>query len=307
VVRGEHGVLYGTVTFAGTSQICGNINLAYRGCGAVYSLTPPTTPGGAWTERTLYVFQGGADGAVPPTGVTIGSQGELYGVTAAGGAGTACTAYNFTAPYLVQSPGCGTVFELDPPTSAGGIWTEKLLYNFTGGQDGGFPNGLTYHGGKLFGTVTFGGDPRNCGGVGCGGVFQLSPPEPPGQTWTESVIYSFQSKRDGLNPAAGVIADEDGTLYGTTRAGGDADACPQNPGCGTVYQLKPPHYPGDQWREHVLYRFHETDGWAPSAEVVLGVDGNLYGTTWLGGTSTSCPVGCGVVFKVDAQKGWEDQ
>jgi hypothetical protein len=308
VIRGKNGVLYGTVQFAGTSQICGLTEGDYYGCGAVYSLTPPASAGGSWTEQTLYVFQGGTDGAFPLNKLTLGSHGELYGVTSTGGTGTACTARNVSGPYFnVATSGCGTVFELDPPTNSDGRWTETLLHSFTGERDGGFPNGLTYHGGKLFGTVTFGGDPSNCGGVGCGGVFELSPPEWKGQPWTENVIYSFASGQDGLFPAAGVIAGKDGTLYGTTRDGGDTAACPQNPGCGIVYQLKPPLDPGDHWREQVLHRFSVVDGWLPTAGVVIGPDGNLYGTTWQGDTSANCVGGCGVVFKVEPQKGWEDQ
>ena len=254
VVIGKNGVLYGTVQFAGTSPNCPYGSVSY-GCGAVYSLTPPASPGGAWTYQTLYTFQGGNDGAAPQAGLAIGKNGELYGTTSVGGLGSVCTRDNIPPPgYQPQSNGCGTVFELDPPASAGGVWTETVIYRFQGERDGGFPNAVVYHDGVLDGTVTFGGDQKNCGGVGCGGVFRLSPPVAPTDSWTEKVIYSFTSVPDGLFPGAGIVVGKDGTLYGTTRDGGDKDACPQNPGCGVVFQLKPPSDPDHDWREGVLHR-----------------------------------------------------
>ena len=302
VVIGKNGVLYGTVQFAGTSPACPFYPVSY-GCGAVYSLTPPTVPGGNWTEETLYTFQGGIDGAVLYAGVSMGNEGELYGAAYMGGPGSQCagTFYNPTPGFRPQSnAGCGTVFELDPPASAGGAWTETTLYGFLGGSDGGFPNALLYKKGVLYGTVTFGGNQSYCGGVGCGGVFQLSPPAFRGGNWTEKVIYSFESIPDGLFPDAGLAIGEDGTLYGTTRDGGDSGSCPQNPGCGAVFQLTPAADSEGDWQEEILHTFTATDGWRPTSSVVVGNDGGLYGTTFFGGgTSANCPVGCGVVFKVN--------
>ena len=301
VVIGKNGVLYGTVQFSGTSPNCPFGSVSY-GCGAVYSLTPSASPGGAWTYQTLYTFQGGSDGAAPQTSLAIGKNGELYGTTPAGGPGSLCTGNNIPGPlFQPQSTGCGTVFELDPPASAGGAWTERVIYSFQGGRDGGSPNAMVYHEGVLDGSVTFGGNPKNCGGVGCGGVFRLSPPSEPGDSWTEKVIYSFTSVPDGLFPGAGVVVGKDGTLYGTTRDGGEKEACLQNPGCGIVFQLKPPQDPDDDWREDVLQRFTSTDGWRPTSAVAIGEDGNLYGTTLYGGTSTNCIAGCGVIFQTKTQ------
>jgi uncharacterized repeat protein (TIGR03803 family) len=301
VVIGRNGVLYGTVQFAGTSPNCLFRSVSY-GCGAVYSLTPPASSGGTWTYQTLYIFQGGNDGAIPLAGLAIGRNGELYGTTYAGGPGSACTGHNFHYPgFVPQSTGCGTVFELDPPASPGDDWTETVLYSFTAGSDGGFPNAVVYQDGALDGTVTVGGNPTNCAGVGCGGVFRLSPPAAPGDSWTEKVIYNFMNVPDGLFPGAGVVIGNDGTLYGTTLDGGDKDACIQFPGCGVVFQLRPPEYPDQDWREKVLHRFTATDGWRPTAGVVIGEDWNLYGTTYYGGSTTNCAYGCGVVFRVSTQ------
>jgi hypothetical protein len=67
----------------------------------------------------------------------------------------------------------------------------------------------------------------------------------------ETILYSFQGGNDGSNPAAGLIADKAGSLYGTTRNGGST-AC-NTGGCGTVFELSPPAAPGGQWTETVLY------------------------------------------------------
>jgi uncharacterized repeat protein (TIGR03803 family) len=150
-VVGTDKVLYGTSFDGGTGTACRN------GCGTVYSLTPPTIPGGAWTEAVLYNFAGADDGQAP-TGVVIGPDKVLYGTTSNGGSGTSC--YD----------GCGTVFSLTPPADPGGPWTEKILHDFTG-PDGANPGAGVALGtdGGLYGTTVNGGS----GTCGCGTVFQL--------------------------------------------------------------------------------------------------------------------------------------
>jgi uncharacterized repeat protein (TIGR03803 family) len=297
VVIGKNGVLYGTVPYAGLSPNCTYFGQLY-GCGGVYSLTPPASPGGAWTEQTLYIFQGGSDGAVPFSTLAIGRNGELYGNTAYGGANSTCSAPNFYG-----ATGCGIVFELEPPASPGGAWTETVLHSFTGGSDGGYPSSVVYSDGVLYGAIAFGGDLRNCGGVGCGGVFSLSPPASPSGLWAERLIYNFSGIPGGLFPGASLAIGSDGTLYGVTNAGGDAQACPEKPGCGVVFQLTPRGRPNGDWQERDLLSFNAADGFGPSAPLVIGSDGSLYGTTYEGGTSAMCVGGCGTVFKV-APKRW---
>jgi hypothetical protein len=314
LVIGAGGVLYGTTQFAGSSPVCPFYSLDY-GCGAVYSLTPPASPGGSWTYETLYTFQGGSDGAAPQTTLTLGPHGVLFGATPAGGPGALCGNNPFAgAGFSPQSPGCGTIFELDPPATAHGSWTEKVLYGFQGKSDGGFPTGVVYHDGVLDGTVTVGGDPTNCGGVGCGGVFRLTPPAAPGGSWTERLLYSFSGASDGLYPYAGLAVGQDGSLYGTTRDGGNTGACAQSPGCGVVFELIPPRdSPGPSpeqirpaqeihpWQEKILHRFAASDGWLPIAPLIIDQDGELVGTTYLGGDSAQCVGGCGVVFATSTQ------
>jgi len=150
LVIGSGGVLYGTTDTGGTSDQ-----------GTVFSLTPPASSGGSWTERVLYSFAGGSDGAIPLAGVAIAPGGILVGTTEYGGTG-ACAVAAFT--------GCGTVFKLIPPSSPGGSWTESLLHTFMG-ADGAFPEGglVIASGGVLYGST----HDRGTGHAGT--VFSLTP------------------------------------------------------------------------------------------------------------------------------------
>ncbi|MFI5115931.1 MAG: choice-of-anchor tandem repeat GloVer-containing protein, partial [Terriglobales bacterium] len=236
------GNLYGTTSLGG----------AY-GFGTVFELTP--TAGGTWTEKVLYSFKNdGTDGSNPKAGVIFDAAGNLYGTTSLGGAG------------VCQGAGCGTVFELTP--AAGGTWTEKVLHSFGGATDGVIPEaGLIFDAaGNLYGTTGYGG-PYNWGTV-----FELTPAA--GGTWTENVLYSFQGGADGAGPAAGLVFDAAGNLYGTTEVGG-AGVCQGN-GCGTVFELTPAA--GGTWTENVLYRFQSgADGANPYDALIFDAAGNLYG------------------------------
>ncbi len=103
---------------------------------------------------------------------------------------------------------------------------------------------------------------------------------------TEQVLYSFCSQSncaDGANPFAygGLIMDTSGNLYGTTSVGGNAT------GGGTVFQLTPSD---TGWSETVLYSFCSqtrcADGLYPYGDLIMDEAGNLYGTTWRGGSGT---------------------
>src|SRR5579863_2742347 len=142
-----------------------------------------------WNERVLYSFQGGSDGYTPAGGVVFDKAGNLYGANSWGGSG-GC-----------PSPGCGTVFEISPPTQKGGSWTETTIYAFRG-VGGSVKDGLTPEGGviidqqgNLYGTTMLGGNgPCILLGspAGCGIVYGLSPPTQKGGPWTETILYSFQ-------------------------------------------------------------------------------------------------------------------
>jgi uncharacterized repeat protein (TIGR03803 family) len=110
------------------------------------------------------------------------------------------------------------------------------------------------------------------------------------------VLHTFTGGSDGANPSASLLFDTSGNLYGTTQAGGTGTGC--GSGCGTVFQLT---RSGNSWTEHVLYSFSGgSDGSIPTAGLVADAAGNLYGTTFSGG-SNSCA--CGVVFELVPQSG----
>jgi len=257
--------------------------------GAIFELY---SSGGIWTEKVLYQFQGGNDGSGATGGMIFDASGNLYGTTYAGGGSANC------------SRGCGTVFELSPPSMPGGSWTETVLYSFEGGPaDGASPMGALIfdQGGSLYGMTRWGGG-GNCpvnDNTGCGTVFRVTPPSEPGGPWTETVLYSFQGGEDG-NAAGGaqngVIFDSSGNLYGTTYYGGTG--C-NNFGCGTIFELKPPREPNGAWTGNVLYRFKDdgVDGNNPAASLTIH-EGALYGTTSYGGTGYS-----GIVFALALTNG----
>lgn len=260
-----------------------------------------------YSVSTIYSFRGGASGTEPLfSGVVRDSAGNFYGTTYAGGADNRGTIFKVNSegehtvlhsfsgpdgatPYagLVLSPagvlygttyqggtrnlqcmkGCGVVFQVD---LAG---NEKVLYTFTGGTDGGIPVGgvILDSAGNLYGTTEI-------GGVGSfGTVFKVD------ATGVETVLHSFAGPPyDGQNPQASLIRDAAGNFYGTTSSGGTS-------AMGTVFKLSASGHEG------LLYSFGRSpDGSDPMASLIRDSDGNLYGTTFLGGLD-----GGGIVFKVD--------
>jgi uncharacterized repeat protein (TIGR03803 family) len=119
-----------------------------------------------------------------------------------------------------------------------------------------------------------------CNGyVGCGTVFKLT------ASGTESVLYSFTGGKDGATPAAGVIRDSAGNLYGTAQFGGGSPCSGE--GCGTVFMLRKSR------KLIVLHSFTGgTDGSNPEAGLIRK-GANLYGTTPIGGAYNG-----GTLFKV---------
>jgi len=282
------GTLFGTSMTGGAN-----------GTGTVFELA---APGGVWTEHVIHSFAGypGYAAGASPLGVVASPTGVLYGTAEVGGAN-----------------GAGLVFELAPPAAAGEAWTYTVLYNFTAQSGDGYaPYGppILSPNGTLFGTTIYGGtgpcalDPTV---TGCGTVFELSPPAPPGAAWSETVLYSFTGQDgDGVNPVGSLVADSSGAIYGATQAGGASPNCPTSrsslPGCGTVFQLAPPQAPGGDWSEAVLYNFTgaPNDGASPWAGIgAIGANGAVYGTTLYGGNPCKnrfqgLPAGCGTVFEI---------
>jgi uncharacterized repeat protein (TIGR03803 family) len=225
------------------------------GYGIVFELSPTGT--GRWNETVLYNFKGGTqDGASPHATLFRDSAGDLYGTTVSGGLN-----------HQSCNGGCGIAFELTP---SGGGWQETVLYRFSGGADGRVPYaGVTVDsGGSVYGATIAG------GASDAGGVYKLTP-DASGSTQT--VLYSFKGRPDGVNPYATPILDSAGNLYGTANAGGTSNN-------GMVYELMPQ---GEgEWAERVLHNFGGgTDGAEPLTNgVIFDANGNLYGTTQEGGS-----------------------
>jgi len=235
--------------------------------GAVFQLMPPARRADPWTETILYSFaeRGSGDAGFPSGELIMDKSGNLYGNALLGGANDQ-----------------GAVYELSPPAVKGNPWTEKVIYSFNG-TDGTLPSGrlLLDATGTLYGTADGGGT------SGAGNVFQLTPPVAPGDPWTETVLYSFSGGVDGSSPAAGVVMNRQGRIFGTAQHGGNGG--PRNSG-GVVFALDPPAMPGGAWTETVLYSFGGPDGFLPASLLKLR-NGKLYGTTSQGG-----PFGTGTVF-----------
>jgi hypothetical protein len=147
--------------------------------------------------------------------------------------------------------------------------------------------------GVLYGTTADGGTGHN------GTVFKLTPPAKGQTAWTETVLYRFTGGSDGATPQAGLIADKQGVLYGTTTVGGGQNPCLKSAffivGCGTVFRLTPPAKGQTAWTETVLYRFKgaPSDGSIPFGGLIADNSGALYSTTGIGGTAS-----LGTVFKL---------
>jgi uncharacterized repeat protein (TIGR03803 family) len=306
LVQGSDGSFYGTTYRGGTGTNC-----VIPGCGTVFRISP------SGTYTTVYSF--GAfpgDGSHPLATLVQGSDGNFYGTTYGGGtsgsgtvfrispSGTYTTLYSFAGfpsdgdgpNVLVQgSDGNfygttigggtyreGTVFRISPTGS------ETILYSFGSSTNDGYATyaGLVQGGdGNFYGTTKYGGTD------GWGTVFQVSP------SGTYKGLYSFAGPpNDGRFPYAGLVQGSDGNLYGTTYYGGQSTNC-FGEGCGTVFRIS------TSGTETTLYSFvgYPNDGELPFAGLVQGSDGNSYGTTLLGGTSTNCSVdgnGCGTVFQI---------
>ena len=273
LVFDAEGNLYGATQLRGDSG-CGN-----SGCGTVFELKRPTKSGGKWRFSVLYTFTGTRDGAQPFAGVTVDQKGNLYGTTHAGGAF-----------------GYGTAYRLTPPAKRGQSWTEAVLYSFDrSGNEGNSPVSPVIFDGsnKLYGTTVAGGDLNCQGGIGCGVVYELSPPVKEGASWTYSALYAFQGGNDGITPTGYMVFDSKGNLYGATQYGGGATEG------GTAYQLKRPTRKGGAWTETVLHAFTGSngDGNLPASGLTWGKWHDLYGVTAEGGSACQAP-GCGTAFEL---------
>ena len=232
----------------------------YEGVGFVFSLAPPATPGGPWTQSILYRFPS------PDYGES--------GVVLSGGPNNApvlyVVAYNQGESYSVPAK----ILSLSP-TGPGGAWTATALYTTASGEtiEGNLAVGP---GGVLYGTGYTGISCNGCVPT-AGEVFSLTPPLESGGTWTKATLYTFPSS---VTLGGLLTIGSRGVLYGATSS--------------TVFSLAPPAAPGGAWTETTLHNFTGgADGGIPSPQFAIGSDGTLYGTTYKGGSA-----GVGTAFAI---------
>lgn len=318
------GNLYGVTQYGGRGCSTSYIT----GCGTVFEI-----PEHSDSEMILHSFSAN-DGWAPDGGLIVDSTGDLYGTTSSGGClngfGGCGTVFEITAGTRketvrhtfarggdidgfprgrlimdrsgnlygatwmtnLQSRISGTLFEIVASTHE-----SKTLHTFAGGRDGDTPSGdlVIDSEGNLYGTTQFGGgfcDSGSSPGVdakGCGTVFEIS-----AGTHEETIWYHFNGGSDGMDPRGGLARDGAGNLYGTTYSGGVN--CPF--GCGTVFEIA-----AGTHEETVLYMFKGgRDGTGPQGQLFIDSAGNLYGTTFGGGSNCrermELGPGCGTVFEI---------
>jgi len=285
LIQDAAGNLYGA-TFAG-----GAANL-----GTVFKIDK------SGKETVLYSFAGTPDGEHVSSNLLRDKAGNLYGVAYEGGAnsfgavfklnkaGKESVLYSFGPGTDGEYPGSGLIADaagnLYGTTGYGGAsgngtvykvsksGKETVLHSFTG-TDGQYPFGnlLRDSAGILYGTTSMGGASGN------GTVFKLT------TKGKVTVLHSFAGATDGANPYAGLVQDAKGNFYGTTYNGGAGCG---GYDCGTVFKVSA------KGKETVLHAFQLADGHYPDfGTLVRDAAGNLYGTTYAGGTADM-----GVVFKV---------
>jgi uncharacterized repeat protein (TIGR03803 family) len=228
---------------------------------AVFVLGFLASTAAAQRFKVLYRFTGKDDGATPQASLIRDAQGNLYGTTYHGGAF-----------------GYGVVFKLEPDGK------EIPLHSFDG-VDGLSPDGSLVRDadGNLYGTTIYGGTPERGACLhGCGTVFKV---EASGRT---TKMYAFTGQTDGSEPSGNLVLDAKNNLYGTTTYGGEISSVCYY-GCGVVFKVD------KTGKETVLHSFtNGPDGANPFGGVIRDEAGNLYGTTFGGGTN-----GVGTVFKLD--------
>ncbi len=242
LIQGRDGNFYGTTSDGGMN---------YPGYGTVFKLTPDGT------FTTLHVFTGGSGGSRPRAALIQAADGNLYGTTSG----------------VESSPtDNGTVFKLTPD----GTFT--TLHVFSSGSGGASPRAplIQARDGNFYGATHSGGS------LAGGTVFKLTP------DGTFTTLYAFSWGSDGAIPSGGLLEGPDGSFYGTTSyyvpSSGGGAVITQSRGLsgssipttrfGTVFKLTPDGI------LTTLYAFTgEGDGAYPSAGVIRGSDGALYGTT----------------------------
>lgn len=233
LVQDAAGLLYGTTAAGGTNSV-----------GTVFKLD---TNGNFFAVLHTFLTNG-VDGATPSGGLSLGSDGALYGLTEAGGTNKA-----------------GSAFKLN--TDGNGYTS---LHQFqTNGVDGTVPGGslMAGPGGVLYGTTQFGGT------QGAGTLFKLNPN---GSVY--SIVQSFSSAfTNSLTARRGLgdlVLSGSNTLYGTIYEGGSNGAFG-----GLLFQIATN---GSGFNPVHGFGNIAGDGSRPSGRLLL-TGGSWYGTTEFGG------------------------
>ncbi len=247
LTQAADGNFYGMTNGGGTN-----------GNGTIFRITPD----GVLTTLVSFTNASGpALGNTPVTGLTLGADGALYGVTQTGGISS-----------------LGTIFKV---TTNGVLTTLVSFSGTTGSFLGSSPRGnlLLASDGNFYGTTATGGS-----GGGFGTVFKYAPGT---STFTTLVnLTGTVAGNLGATPTSGLVQGTDGNFYGATSAGGNVGA-----GLGTVFMMTP------AGALTTLVNFGGLVaplGSSPKGTLVFGSDGQLYGTTQTGGTVST---GLGTVFK----------
>ena len=247
LVADAHGNLFGTTALGGANGLGTVFEIANNS--GVYADTP--TP--------LASFSG-SDGANPYASLIVDANGNLFGTTSSGGA-----------------YGYGEVFEI-VNSSGGYIGTPKTLASFDNNHGASPYDGLIADAnGNLFGTTYSG------GADGVGTVFEIT--NSSGVYDSTPITLASFTGIDGARPYAGLIADADGNLFGTTYSGGAY-------GSGTVFEIANTSG-GYAGTPAIVASFDSSDGALPYAGLIADARGNLFGTTVSGGAE-----GLGTVFEV---------
>jgi len=230
-----------------------------------------------WKQSPIYQFTDGIRISFfgPSADLVFDPVGNIYGARFNGG---------LQNPGVCNFGGCGYVYKL---TRSGETWTESDVYEFTGDSgDGLGPSGLTLRpDGNLYGVTLYGGDLNCIPPEGCGTVFQL---KLSGDTWIETPLHSFEDDAGGTQPWGSPVFDAAGNFYSTTT---NLDvAC-----CSSFFKLT---LSGNGWGFSNELMLTQTRP-GPFASLTMDKAGNLYGTTFGGGT------GCGTVFELTPSgNGW---
>jgi len=285
-------------------------------------------PGLAVPPTVVHYFDG-TDGNGPVDGLAWNTNGYFYGTTRMGGAYLEGTMYSINPAFLStypSNPVFESVYQFDdddggyaPFTrpalwdgmfiatsyngasgNAGALlllyqsgtnsWSLTNAYDFSGGSDGGFPEGALIQGsdGNYYGTTTGG------GAYGHGTVFQFNP-----ATWTLTNLHSFTGGLGGDSPSGALVQGANGQFYGTTLYGGITNF-------GTIYTIGLHIATNSYWQFTTLYRFTGGgDGGIANGGLVLGLDGYFYGVTHYGGTISAPTVsgGGGTIYRFNATTG----